>query len=94
MRQWEDESLAAIRDHERAGGPCESRPRSPSPPAQPADVFTGIKLHLADDIGTSYRWSGSALGGTGTERRATWTFTPPAPASAQSFEVSVDAGYS
>jgi hypothetical protein len=88
-REWEERATGAIRSHGDASGPREARPAFPAPPAQPADVFAQLELEVDDDVGTTYRWRGSALGGTGSERSASWTFTPAAPPSAQHFDVRV-----
>lgn len=41
-----------------------------------AEIFSHLLVELDDGRGGIYRWTGSAFGGTGTEWRAEWHFTP------------------
>lgn len=78
MQRWEAEALEPA--------------RLPPPPVQPADAFEDLRLRLSvsDDIGTDYRFTSSALDGSGTERQAMWAFTPGVPNELDEVLVAVD----
>ena len=57
------------------------------PPSQPAEAIYEFEVGLADDVGTDYRLTGSARGGTGHLFRAEWLFAPGAPETAHELHI-------
>lgn len=52
------------------------------PPESAMDQLFGLRHaseHLSDDLGTCYQFKAGHTGGTGTEWRADWYFTPGVP---------------
>ena len=53
------------------------------PPPDPAQRLTAVTLALTDDLGTDYRRTFGAFGGSGTEFQGSWSFRPAPPPDAQ-----------
>lgn len=57
------------------------------PPQQPSEAMLDLALGLSDDVGTSYRPTARSAGGSGTEWRSQWHFSPSVPTAARRLEI-------
>lgn len=90
MQAWERDARQKLRAWELGSDPSKPRPRLEPPPAQPADLFADVGLRVSDGADTHYRFTRSALGGTGTERVLRWEFEAIASTSTPPLTVTVD----
>ena len=61
------------------------------PPPDPAQSLAVVTLKLTDDLGTEYRRSAGAFGGSGTEFQGSWSFRPGPPVQARRLRVTARA---
>jgi hypothetical protein len=60
------------------------------PPKLPGElIFQELKVRLADDVGTTFKWSSGSSGGSGTEMLCEWSFEPGMPSAASTLTVTV-----
>ncbi|MDP8909117.1 MAG: hypothetical protein M3N47_08365 [Chloroflexota bacterium] len=79
----DDEHRTALNDWATKVREAHARGSVPDdPPQEPGARLLDMGLTLTDDVGTEYRWTGGAAGGSATEWRLEAAFEPGIPADA------------